>query len=226
MNAKHKTSKSDGSLASKTTENQTSPLGHETIQDDTFSYEGYEVVRGEFFAHTNEPSITFSDQKVSVNTACLKRLPDVEHVQILVNRKEKKLAVRPSSEDEKDSFVWCTKSEKRRPKRITCRIFFAKIMHLMKWNSDYRHKLLGKLVYSNGKYLFIFNLTMPNTYRRISKDDGKTESARTPTFPKEWQNQFGLPVDEHRQRPLVKIFKGHTVFSIENNVEEKRNAHE
>ena len=94
--------------------------------EEPFSYEGYQVVRREFFSHIHEPSITFNRCKIALNTACLKRLPDVEYVQILVNPEEKKLAVRPRDEDEKDTFLWCTsKREKREPKQITCRMFFA-----------------------------------------------------------------------------------------------------
>ena len=215
MSTKRKTPKHDA---------QTPAPTQETAKDDAFSYEGYEVVRGEFFAHTNEPSITFNSQRVSVNAACLKRLPDVEYVQMLVNPKEHKLAVRPSSGGEKDSFVWRTNGEKKRPKRIACRIFFAKVMDLMDWNPDYRHKLLGKLVCGNGKYLLVFDLTAPNIYRRISRDDGKMESARNPTFPKEWENQFGLPVEEHNRRLHVRRFEGYTVFSIGNNPEPKPSA--
>ena len=37
-------------------------------EDDAFSYDGYQVVRGEFFAHTYEPSFTFNSSKVSVNS--------------------------------------------------------------------------------------------------------------------------------------------------------------
>ena len=48
-------------------ENNTIPV----TDDDAFSYDGYQVVRGEFFAHTYEPSFTFNSNKVSVNTACI-----------------------------------------------------------------------------------------------------------------------------------------------------------
>lgn len=98
-------------------------------EDDAFSYDGYQVVRGEFFAHTYEPSFTFNSSKVSVNTACIKvagygfradtRKPD-----------EKKLAVRPCQEDEKDSFRWCSATAKRSPRQITCRIFLPKSCRL------------------------------------------------------------------------------------------------
>jgi hypothetical protein len=170
------------------------------------------VVRGEFFAHVYEPSITFNNCKVSLNTACLNRLPDVEYVQILVNKEDKKLAVRPSSEDEKDSFLWRT--TKRKPKQITCRMFFAKVVQLMEWNPDYRYKLLGKLIRSGDEYLFIFDLTATEIYQRIMREGEKPKTSRTPVFPAEWQNQFGLPVEDHRKLLQVNIFDGYTVFGI------------
>jgi hypothetical protein len=40
------------------------PTGEETVEE--FSYEGYEVVRGEFFAHLFEPSVTFNDETIIV----------------------------------------------------------------------------------------------------------------------------------------------------------------
>jgi hypothetical protein len=184
-------------------------------QDDTFSYDGYQIVRGEFFAHMYEPSITFNRCKVSLNTACLNRLPTVEYVHILVNQEAKKLAVRPCAEDEKDSFLWCTtKGAKRKSKQITCRMFFAKIVNMMGWNSDNRYKLLGKLIRSGDEYLFIFDLTATEIYQRILHDGEKPKTSRTPVFPAEWQNQFGLSVEEHRKLLQVNIFKGYTVFGI------------
>lgn len=184
----------------------------DAIEDENFSYEGYEVVRGEYFAHLYEPSITFNRCKVSVNTACLKRLSEVNYVQILVNSEEKKLAVRPCTGEEKDSFLWCT--TKKKPKYITCNVFFAKIVDLMGWNPDYRHKLLGKLIKSGNEYLFIFDLTATEIYQRTIQEGEKPKVSRTPTFPAQWQNQFGLPVEEHRKQLQVNIFNGYTVFGI------------
>lgn len=99
-------------------------------EDDAFSYDGYQVVRGEFFAHTYEPSFTFNSSKVSVNTACIKKLPDTDFVQILVNPDEKKLAVRPCQEDEKDSFRWCSQQQNALPDRSHAVFFLPKLWHL------------------------------------------------------------------------------------------------
>ena len=187
----------------------------DAIEDINFSYEGYQVVRGEFFAHLYEPSITFNKLKISLNTACLKRLHEVEYVQILVNSEERKLAVRPCSGEEKDSFLWCT--TKRKPKQITCRVFFAKIIDLMGWNHDFRYKLLGKLIKSDNEYLFIFYLKAPEIYQKTVQEGEKPKISRTPVFPAEWQNQFGLPVEEHRKQLQVNIFNGYTVFGMKEN---------
>lgn len=188
----------------------------EIIEDDSFSYDGFQVVRGEFFAHIYEPSFTFNNYKVAVNTACIKKLPEFDYVQILVNPDNKKLAVRPCKEDEKDSFRWCTASNKRSPKQITCRMFFAKVISLMGWDPSFRYKLLGKLIRnSTGELLFVFDLSSPEIYRKAVKPDGKVSTSRTPAFPKDWKNQFGVPVDEHRQKMQVNIFNGYAVFGLE-----------
>ena len=94
--------------------------GAATEVEEPFSYEGYQVVRGEFFAHIREPSIVFNNSKVAVNSACINKLPEVDYVQILINPDSKKLAVRPCTEDEKDSFLWYSLQKgKRKPKQIT-----------------------------------------------------------------------------------------------------------
>lgn len=44
--------------------------------------------------------MTVNVDKIGVNTACVRLMPDVEYVQILVNRKEKKLLLKPCDEIE------------------------------------------------------------------------------------------------------------------------------
>lgn len=201
------------------------PNSEKDIQEDMFSYEGYQVVRREFFSHVHEPSITFSNYKVWMNTACLKKMADVDYVQILVNPKDKKLAIRPSLEEEKDSFLWCSiKGTNRKPKQITCRLFFAKVIQLMDWNPAYRYKLLGKLIQSGSEHLFIFDLTATEIYQRFQSDNEKIKTSRTPIFPGEWQSQFGLPVEKHIKLCPVNVFDDYTVFSLKEKTNEPTNT--
>ena len=186
--------------------------------DGAFDYEGYQVVRREFFAHTAEPSVTFNNYKFYVNAACLRRFPNVDFVQILVNQERKILAIRPCSEQERDSFAWATPGKgHKKTRQITCRLFFAKVFSLMDWNLDYRYKLLGKVIHANGEWLIAFDLTATEIYQRILKDGTKPRSSRTPVFPEGWQNQFGLPFKEHQKSMQIDIFEGYAVYGIRDN---------
>ena len=186
----------------------------EIVDDEQFDYTGYQIVRGEFFAHTFEPAIVFNKGKVSVNSACLRKLPETEFVQILVNPEQRKLAVLPSKEEEKDSFRWKTSGKKVSPKQVTCKVFFAKIYALMGWNLDYRYKLLGKLIRSNGELLFVFNLNNPEIYIRVFREGEKPRVSRTPVYPQEWKNQFGISVEEHRKSLSMNKFNEYTIFGV------------
>ena len=199
--------------------NENIPLAKdvEVYEDDAFDYAGYQVVRGEFFAHTYEPSFTFNKYKVSINKACIKKLPNIDFVQILVNPDEKKLIVRPCSEEEKDSFRWCTTNGKRQPKQIKCNIFFAKVFKLMEWNPDYRYKLLGKLIRSNEQILFVFDLTTPEIFIKTKNADGKDIFSRKPLYPEEWNHQFGIPYAQHQVNMQVNIIDGYAIFGISDN---------
>ena len=194
---------------------QTSALSDdEEIQIVNIDYGKCQVVRGEFFAHLNEPSITFNNNKISVSTACVRRLPEVEYVQIRVNPHDNKLYVCPSSEGEQHAFVWITKGAKRQPKQVTCPVFFAKIIDATGWNPDYRYRLLGKLVRDeNNELLFAFDLNDYEKFPRMAKD-GVTRASRTPIYRVEWEKTFGPTVEEHRKRLQVNIFKNCAILNV------------
>lgn len=180
-----------------------------------FDFEGFQVVRREFFAHLSEPAVTFNNFKFYVNSACLNKFPETDYVQVLVNQETKILALRPCAENARDSFAWCNASKgKRKPKQTTCKLFFAKIVALMDWNPDNRYKLLGKLIHANGQYLIAFDLTATEVYQRTFPDGAKPKTARTPVFPADWQDQFGLSYKEHQQSMQINIFDGYAIYSI------------
>jgi len=190
-----------------------------------FDFDGFQVVRREFFAHMNEPSVSFNNCKFYVNMACLSKFPDTEYVQVLVNQKSKILALRPCQESARDSFLWCNNSKgRRKPKQVTCRLFFAKIVSLMDWNPDYRYKLIGKLIHANAEYMIAFDLTATEVYQRTFSEDSKPKTSRTPVFPSAWQDQFGLPFNEHRKSMQINIFDGYAIYAIKDNPKANENT--
>ena len=189
--------------------------GDEILELENFDFEDFQVVRREFFAHLREPSVTFNECKFQVNMACLTKFPNCDFAQVLVSQEQKILALRPCAEGTKDAYMWCGVSKgKRKPKAITCKMFFAKIVSLMNWNPKYRYKLLGRLIHSNGEYLIAFDLNAPEVYQRTFVEGEKPKTSRTPVFPSEWQTQFGLPYNVHKQSMQINIFDVYAVYAI------------
>lgn len=185
---------------------------------DDFDFGDFQVVRREFFAHLREPSLTFNNCRIYVNSASLSKFPNTDYMQVLINRQTKILALRPCREGERDSFPWCSYSKgKRKPKQITCKLFFAKIFTMMEWNPDFRYKLLGTVIHSKGEYLLAFDLSSTEVYQKTYAEGEKPKTSRTPVFPSGWQNQFGLPFYEHRQSMQVNIFDGYAIYAIKDN---------
>lgn len=185
--------------------------------DQTFNFEDFQVVRREFFAHMREPSITFNDCKFYVNSACLKRFPNAMYVQVLIDRESKILALKPCQEMTRDSFQWCRVVKgKREPRQTTCQIFCLKVASLMKWNPLHRYKILGKLIHANGEYLIAFDLTATEVYKKSINEEEKLVTSKTPMFPADWKDQFGMSFYEHQQSLKISTFDGYAVYAIKN----------
>ena len=173
---------------------------------DDFDFEGFQVVRREFFAHTYEPSVTFNNGKFYVNASLLSRFPEVDYVQVLVNRSSRLLVLRPCTENARDSFMWHTKG-RHKPRQITCRIFFGMVASMMEWNLSYRYKILGRIIHANGEYLIAFDLTAAEFYEKTIVEGEAPKISHTAKFNEGWKDQFGLPFNEHRQSMQVRKHK-------------------
>ena len=190
------------------------------IPDTGLSMDGFQVVRREFFAHTKEPSLSFSRYQAYVNAACLAQFEDAECAQVLINPQKHILALRPCQDSLRDSLLWCVTSDgHKRPRKSTCKLFFAKIAAMMGWDQNFRYRISGRRVCANGEALLVFDLADAEAYPL----DGNPPS---PVFPNSWRDQFGLPVEEHAQTSEVPVFDSYSIFTIgESNASEKE-AHE
>ena len=202
----------DESQAPKSNDSQTSDIDEDQEEVDL---RGFQVVRREFFAHVREPSIIFNDGKIGVNTACVRKLPNVDYVQILIHREKKLLAIKPCDELDLYAFQWgTTKNGMRFPRQVTGRLFYMKICDMMGWIPQYRYKILGKLSRANNDYIFVFDLQSTETYERSITVEGKKKSSRTPVFPAAWRDQFGIPYEEHQKALQINMFDGYALFSL------------
>lgn len=185
------------------------------IEEVEFDYTGFQVVRREFFAHLQEPSIVFNQGKVGVNSACVRKLPSIDFIQILINREKKTLVIRPCEESDIHSFRWSTeKKGKKYPRQVTGKLFFMKVCSMMNWNPEYRYKIMGKLVHSEDQYLFVFDLSATEMYKRSTAEGKKPKTSRVPVFPLEWKDQFGVPYEDRQKALQINMFDGFAVYEI------------
>lgn len=129
----------------------------ELAQD--FSYDGYQVVRRELFAHLREPAVVIRRDSVTFNTACIAGLEDAVYIQILVNQDNKRMVVRKCEENDKDALRWCIeKPDKRKSRKMSNKLFSAMMYDMMGWNTDCRYKILGYKIIHEDETMYIFDL--------------------------------------------------------------------
>ena len=157
----------------------------ELAQD--FSYDGYQVVRRELFAHLKEPAVVIRRDSVTFNTACIAGLEDAVYIQILVNQDNKRMVVRKCEENDKDALRWCVeKPDKRKSRKMTNKLFSAMIYDMMGWDLDCRYKMQGYKITHEDETMYIFDLLEPEIYmdtkRKRKKGDfvQKTDANDTP----------------------------------------------
>ena len=205
-----------------------------------FSYEGYQVVRRELFAHLREPAVVIRRDSVTFNTACIAGLEDAVYIQILVNQDNKRMVVRKCEENDKDALRWCVaKPDKRKSRKMTNKIFSAMMYEMMGWNLDCRYKILGHKITFEDETIYVFDLMETEIFldikgKKAKKDtesQSTTENAnnieetassdteeikrknRIPFYPKEWKDSFGLPVEEHRKALEINMLDGYAEFT-------------
>lgn len=181
-----------------------------------FSFDGYQVVRREFFSHRFDPTLTIKGNSITFNNTCISRLDEVVYVQVLVNPTAEKLVIRPCSEGARDAIRWCvTRNDKRKSREITCKLFTAKLYDMMGWESLYRYKLQGTQISYQGEQLYVFDLTSTEIFlpqvKEIDETTGKPKRhAPRAVYPADWRDSFGLPVQEHTASTQIDLMQGYS----------------
>ena len=177
-----------------------------------FSFDGYQVVRREFFSHKFDPTLTIKGNSIIFNNACISKMEQVVYVQVLVNPTTEKLVIRPCEEGARDAIRWCiVRDEKRKSRQITCGLFTAKLYEMMGWEALYRYKLQGTRINYKGEHLYVFDLTSTEIFLPVVKDpdNPKAKAKRSAAvYPADWRDSFGIPVQEHTESTNIDLMEG------------------
>lgn len=194
--------------------------------EQTFDYEGYQVARRELFAHLRDPAIVIRKDSVTFNTACIAGLEDVVYVNIMFNSTLKRLVVKGCNKNDKDALRWCVaKPDKRKSRKMSCRLFAELLYKEMGWAGDCRYKILGYRIEFEGESLYVFDLiaaevfherkkkqsdeVMPTEASAENNEEMQPVNTRKGYYPDDIAGSFGVPVEQHRQESEVRQMDGY-----------------
>ena len=185
-----------------------------------FSYDGYQVVRKELFAHLRDPAIVIRKDSITFNTACITGLEDVVYVHVMFNSDLKRIVVRGCDENDKDALRWCiAKPDKRKSRKMTCKPFSELVYKEMGWDTECRYKMLGYRISFEGETLYVFDLLAPEIFHEGQKrkngtdqknaQETKPANTRKGFYPDDIVGTFGVPVEEHLKESEVQQMDGY-----------------
>ena len=195
--------------------------------ESTFSYDGYQVVRKELFAHLRDPAIVIRKDSITFNTACITGLEDVVYVHVMFNSDLKRIVVRGCDENDKDALRWCVaKPDKRKSRKMSCKPFAELVYKEMGWDSECRYKMLGYRITFEGETLYVFDLLVPEIFHEGQRrkkgtadspnnvQEEKPASSRKGFYPDDIAGTFGVPVEEHLKESEVQQMDGYVSMGI------------
>lgn len=198
-----------------------------------FSYDGYQVVRKELFAHLRDPAIVIRKDSVTFNTACINGLEDVVYIHMMFNKELKRIVVEGCDENDKDALRWCVaKPDKRKSRKMMGRPFSELVYREMGWEEGCRYKILGYRIQFEGKTLYVFDLNVPEVFlekKRKKKTDDDIEPSEPVTnqveeqpevntrkgyYPDDIANTFGVSVEQHREETAFHHIDGYVSVGV------------
>ena len=198
-----------------------------------FSYDGYQVVRKELFAHLRDPAIVIRKDSVTFNTACINGLEDVVYIHMMFNKELKRIVVEGCDENDKDALRWCVaKPDKRKSRKMMGRPFSELVYREMGWEEGCRYKILGYRIQFEGKTLYVFDLNVPEVFlekKRKKKTDDDIEPSEPVTnqveeqpevntrkgyYPDDIANTFGISVEQHREETAFHHMDGYVSVGV------------
>ena len=146
------------------------------------------------------------------------------YVNIMFNSDLKRLVVKGCNENDRDALRWCiAKPDKRKSRKMSCRLFSELLYKEMDWSGDCRYKILGYRIEFEGEALYVFDLVAAEVFHERKKkqsadqlpateaEENKEEQPVNPRkgyYPEDIAGTFGMPVEQHRQESELRQMDG------------------
>ncbi len=186
------------------------------VAQGAFDLRGFEIARSQFITTQQQITATLSFTELKFGTYDIRKLDNVQHIELLIHPTEKSLAVRKSSKDNKYSMCWAgIKDGHIIPRKISATSFMRAIFGIMGWNEEYRYRVRGVRKQEGKESILIFDLEdtevfLPNQVPPADEEEETAErvaagaepvlktQTRVGAVPAEWATSFGDEFYQHR----------------------------
>ena len=129
-----------------------------TVAAGDFDMRGFEVAHTDLFDGYNSPAISLANKQIKFNMEAIRRMQTTEYVELLVHPFQRRLAVRPTTADNRDAVKWTSISNnKKLPRDIACAAFFDTLFSLFGWNPDHKYRMYSALRKNENEETYIFS---------------------------------------------------------------------
>jgi DNA invertase Pin-like site-specific DNA recombinase len=178
-------------------------------QSGDFDLRNFEVARSQFFDTTNKICVTFSSKNIQFSTECVRKFEKTTNVEMLVNPNERLFAVRPGSQETRNSVQWSNiYNNLHCPRNIGCAAYIKTLYELFGWNPEYKYRVRGIRRQKDDEILIIFNMNETEIFisqnEIISEEDSSDKQLPKDlmpftngpnkdiiAYPPTWANTFG-----------------------------------
>ena len=178
-----------------------------TVSPGEFDMSGFQVTRGEFLNAHNSPTILISYNKIKFSIECLRKFAKIQYIEILIHPKDKKLAIRPTTKDNRNAVKWANVLDGvYTPRDISAGAFYQTLTSLMGWSQSIKYKIMGVLYKNAEEKAYVFSALETQAYVKSYLVDKGAEDV-TPLFstgkhvklvPQEWADNFGFQYYERQ----------------------------
>ena len=177
------------------------------VEAGDFDLRGFEITRSEFFdASYHRPMVSFGDRTIKFNVECVRKFGAKNRVELLVNPINKKFAVRPTDEKNRNAVVFSKISNGiYYPREVAASAFFSTLFSIFGWNIEYKYRIIGSLLEKDGELAYVFDVANSEAFfksyilpKQATVGDTTHEvqpflpsGKRIRAIPEEWTTSFG-----------------------------------
>lgn len=163
-----------------------------------FDLRGFELTHAEFFQTKDKMAVTFSSDSITFSILGIRKMDNIQHIDILIHPEKKLLAVRKAKKDSRYSYQWAKQHNSCIvAKSISATSFMPMLYELLCWNSNNKYRAIGYKKQKDNDSFLLFNLK--DTEIIIPSHEGMNEDLSPLTsgkngiiaYPQKWAEGFG-----------------------------------